>query len=133
MQSWPYLAIVGLNAGMTQNYLSTWHAKLCLQYISCPWCMLAVCARPFCNAWANALAADVQRCYAQEGQRIIGDSHPHVVLLFSDIVGFSSLAQSLPPVEVFVLVRLPGQRCTRWIPWTACSGRLSWRETVCSI
>ncbi|KAK9789210.1 hypothetical protein WJX73_000342 [Symbiochloris irregularis] len=40
----------------------------------------------------------------QEGQRIIGDSHAHVVMLFSDIVGFSTLAQTLPPVEVFLLL-----------------------------
>ena len=40
----------------------------------------------------------------QEGQRIIGDSHPHVVILFSDIVGFSTLATDLPAIEVFMLV-----------------------------
>ena len=44
-------------------------------------------------------------CATQEGQRIIGDSHQHVVVLFSDIVGFSSLANDLPAIEVFMLVR----------------------------
>lgn len=43
----------------------------------------------------------------QEGQRIIGDSHPHVVILFSDIVGFSTLAMDLPAIEVFMLVSCP--------------------------
>lgn len=40
----------------------------------------------------------------QEGQRIIGDSHPHVVILFSDIVGFSTMATDLLAIEVFMLV-----------------------------
>lgn len=40
----------------------------------------------------------------QEGQRIIGDSHPHVVILFSDIVGFSTMATEMPAVEVFMMV-----------------------------
>lgn len=42
----------------------------------------------------------------QEGQRIIGDSHSHVVMLFSDIVGFSTMAMTMSPVEVFLLVRV---------------------------
>ena len=46
----------------------------------------------------------------QEGQQIIGDSHPHVVILFSDIVGFSTLASELSAPEVFILVR-GCQRC----------------------
>ncbi|KAK9826256.1 hypothetical protein WJX74_003071 [Apatococcus lobatus] len=40
----------------------------------------------------------------QEGQRIIGDSHPHVVILFSDIVGFSTMATEMPAVEVFMML-----------------------------
>ena len=44
--------------------------------------------------------------WLQEGQKIIGDSHPHVVILFSDIVGFSEMATTMPAVEVFMLVRL---------------------------
>ncbi|KAK9794043.1 hypothetical protein WJX73_001341 [Symbiochloris irregularis] len=40
----------------------------------------------------------------QEGQRIIGDSHAHVVVLFSDIVGFSQLSSDVPAVEIFMLL-----------------------------
>lgn len=59
-----------------------------------------------CTALAHLTYYCSPRQYvsSQEGQRIIGDSHPHVVMLFSDIVGFSSLAVTLPPVEVFLLV-----------------------------
>ncbi|KAK9850452.1 hypothetical protein WJX84_008964 [Apatococcus fuscideae] len=42
--------------------------------------------------------------WLQEGQKIIGDSHPHVVILFSDIVGFSEMATTMPAIEIFMLL-----------------------------
>lgn len=40
----------------------------------------------------------------QEGQQVIGDSHEHVVILFSDIVGFSTMASTMSAVEVFLML-----------------------------
>ncbi|KAK9784695.1 hypothetical protein WJX73_001889, partial [Symbiochloris irregularis] len=40
----------------------------------------------------------------QEGQRIIGDCHDNVFVLFSDIVGFSTMATHMTPMEVFMLL-----------------------------
>lgn len=36
----------------------------------------------------------------QAGYNIIGDSHPHVVILFSDVVGFSTMSSTMPAAEV---------------------------------
>ena len=35
---------------------------------------------------------------------MIGDSHEHVVILFSDIVGFSTMASTMSAVEVFLML-----------------------------
>ncbi|KAK9828691.1 hypothetical protein WJX72_001553 [[Myrmecia] bisecta] len=40
----------------------------------------------------------------QEGHKVIGDGHAHVVILFSDIVGFSSMSAKKQPREVFELL-----------------------------
>lgn len=41
---------------------------------------------------------------SQDGHQVIGDSHEHVVILFSDIVGFSTLAATMSAVEVFLML-----------------------------
>ncbi|DBB18216.1 hypothetical protein WJX82_000391 [Trebouxia sp. C0006] len=40
----------------------------------------------------------------QDGHQVIGDSHEHVVILFSDIVGFSTMASTMSAVEVFLML-----------------------------
>ena len=40
----------------------------------------------------------------QQGQNLIADSHDHVCILFSDIVGFTTLASRLAISEVFFLL-----------------------------
>ncbi|GIL60119.1 hypothetical protein Vafri_14766 [Volvox africanus] len=40
----------------------------------------------------------------QQGQKFVADSHAHVVILFSDIVGFTSLSSKLPTAEVFLML-----------------------------
>eukprot|EP00198_Chlamydomonas_reinhardtii_P009452 XP_001698789.1 chlamyopsin-6 [Chlamydomonas reinhardtii] len=40
----------------------------------------------------------------QQGQKFVADSHGHVVILFSDIVGFTSLSSKLPTAEVFLML-----------------------------
>lgn len=35
---------------------------------------------------------------------MIGDSHEHVAILFSDIVGFSTMASTMSAVEVFLML-----------------------------
>ncbi|GLC35005.1 Hexokinase-3 [Pleodorina starrii] len=40
----------------------------------------------------------------QQGQKFVADSHRHVVILFSDIVGFTSLSSKLPTAEVFLML-----------------------------
>lgn len=35
---------------------------------------------------------------------MIGDSHEHVVILFSDIVGFSTMAATMSAIEVFLML-----------------------------
>jgi len=40
----------------------------------------------------------------QDGHQVIGDSHDHVVILFSDIVGFSTMASTMSAVEVFLML-----------------------------
>ncbi|KXZ47741.1 hypothetical protein GPECTOR_33g623 [Gonium pectorale] len=40
----------------------------------------------------------------QQGQKFVADSHSHVVILFSDIVGFTSLSSKLPTAEVFLML-----------------------------
>ncbi len=42
--------------------------------------------------------------YLQDGHQVIGDSHEHVVILFSDIVGFSTMASTMSAVEVFLML-----------------------------
>ena len=43
-------------------------------------------------------------CALQDGHQVIGDSHEHVVILFSDIVGFSTMASTMSAVEVFLML-----------------------------
>ena len=43
-------------------------------------------------------------CALQDGHQVIGDSHEHVVILFSDIVGFSTMAATMSAVEVFLML-----------------------------
>ncbi|KAL3153016.1 Hexokinase-3 [Trebouxia sp. C0009 RCD-2024] len=40
----------------------------------------------------------------QDGHQVIGDSHEHVVILFSDIVGFSTMAATMSAIEVFLML-----------------------------
>ncbi|KAK9847967.1 hypothetical protein WJX84_006862 [Apatococcus fuscideae] len=40
----------------------------------------------------------------QNGQKFIAETHPHVVVLFSDIVGFTTLSSKLPTTEIFMLL-----------------------------
>uniref|UniRef100_A0A7S0WIH5 Guanylate cyclase n=1 Tax=Chlamydomonas leiostraca TaxID=1034604 RepID=A0A7S0WIH5_9CHLO len=40
----------------------------------------------------------------QSGQKFVADSHQHVVILFSDIVGFTNLSSKLPTAEVFLML-----------------------------
>lgn len=40
----------------------------------------------------------------QDGHQVIGDSHEHVCILFSDIVGFSTMASTMSAVEVFLML-----------------------------
>ncbi len=39
----------------------------------------------------------------QEGQHVIGDAYDHVVIMFSDIVGFSTMSSTMSAVEVFLM------------------------------
>ncbi|DBA81613.1 hypothetical protein WJX77_010729 [Trebouxia sp. C0004] len=40
----------------------------------------------------------------QEGQHVIGDAYDHVVIMFSDIVGFSTMSSTMSAVEVFLML-----------------------------
>ena len=40
----------------------------------------------------------------QDGHAYIGDSYDNVAILFSDIVGFSTMASTMSAVEVFLLL-----------------------------
>ena len=40
----------------------------------------------------------------QEGQHVIGDAYDHVVVMFSDIVGFSTMSSAMSAVEVFLML-----------------------------
>lgn len=40
----------------------------------------------------------------QEGQHVIGDAYDHVVVMFSDIVGFSTMSSTMSAVEVFLML-----------------------------
>ncbi|GFH20593.1 uncharacterized protein HaLaN_17739 [Haematococcus lacustris] len=40
----------------------------------------------------------------QSGQKFVADSHQHVVILFSDIVGFTNLSSKLPTAEIFLML-----------------------------
>uniref|UniRef100_A0A7S3VS63 histidine kinase n=1 Tax=Dunaliella tertiolecta TaxID=3047 RepID=A0A7S3VS63_DUNTE len=40
----------------------------------------------------------------QSGQKFVADSHQHVVILFSDIVGFTRLSSKLPTAEIFLML-----------------------------
>ncbi|KAK9843250.1 hypothetical protein WJX74_009238 [Apatococcus lobatus] len=40
----------------------------------------------------------------QNGQKFIAETHPNVVILFSDIVGFTTLSSKLPTSEIFMLL-----------------------------
>ena len=42
--------------------------------------------------------------YMQEGQHVIGDAYDNVVIMFSDIVGFSTMSSSMSAVEVFLML-----------------------------
>lgn len=41
---------------------------------------------------------------AQEGQHVIGDAYDNVVIMFSDIVGFSTMSSTMSAVEVFLML-----------------------------
>lgn len=43
-------------------------------------------------------------CALQEGQHVIGDAYDNVVIMFSDIVGFSTMSSSMSAVEVFLML-----------------------------
>ncbi len=45
-----------------------------------------------------------QRFVLQEGQHVIGDAYDHVVIMFSDIVGFSTMSSTMSAVEVFLML-----------------------------
>ena len=40
----------------------------------------------------------------QEGQHVIGDAYDHVVIMFSDIVGFITMSSTMSAVEVFLML-----------------------------
>ena len=42
--------------------------------------------------------------FSQEGQHVIGDAYDHVVVMFSDIVGFSTMSSTMSAVEVFLML-----------------------------
>lgn len=44
------------------------------------------------------------KCLLQEGQHVIGDAYDHVVIMFSDIVGFSTMSSTMSAVEVFLML-----------------------------
>lgn len=43
-------------------------------------------------------------CLLQEGQHVIGDAYDNVVIMFSDIVGFSTMSSTMSAVEVFLML-----------------------------
>ncbi len=46
----------------------------------------------------------LRRLVLQEGQHVIGDAYDHVVIMFSDIVGFSTMSSTMSAVEVFLML-----------------------------
>ena len=59
---------------------------------------------PSLHCLVPALPSYTLCCCLQDGHQVIGDSHEHVVILFSDIVGFSTMASTMSAVEVFLML-----------------------------
>ena len=64
-------------------------------------------APPCCTADGGAYQRPLTALPAfllQDGHAYIGDSYDNVAILFSDIVGFSTMASTMSAVEVFLLL-----------------------------
>jgi response regulator RpfG family c-di-GMP phosphodiesterase len=115
------IPIIMLSAKSSQNDVLAGLDSGCVDYIKKPFLQSELLARvrtqlELRNAWKAQLQASLSNELLQKilplniihrlqnGQKMVADDHPSTSILFSDVVGFTTLASKLPTKQVVLLL-----------------------------